>query len=122
MELNDGTKARFWDRMDKFPPGFAQLGLAVAAAAARASTVLAEPCGAFEPRVGALNFYTGRGRMGWHADDYNFAKKERPIVMASVGDACDFGYKLASQDPERFVRLDSGDCLVFGGPARDLIH
>merc|ERR1712196_721952 len=38
------------------------------------------------------------------------------------GDAADFGYKLRPSDPDRKVRLESGDVIVFGGPARDLVH
>lgn len=120
--LNDGTKARYWDSISEFPDGFRELGLSLAQLAAQGCDTLRGPADDFDPRVGALNYYTSRGRMGWHADDYNFAKKERPIVMASLGDAADFGYKLRKGDPDRTVRLDSGDVIVFGGPARDLVH
>lgn len=122
-KLNDGTKARFWDRIDLFPPHFPTLGRRLAEVAGEQfPSTLGEPCAAFEPRVGALNFYTGSGRMNWHCDDYNFAKKERPIVMASLGDAADFGYKMRAADPDKSVRLGSGDVIVFGGDARDLVH
>ncbi len=120
--LNDGTKARFWDSISKFPQSFRELGQELARIAARDSKQLEGPAAEFEPRVGALNYYTSRGTMGWHADDYNFAKKERPIVMASLGDAADFGYKMHKSDPEQSVRLESGDVIVFGGRARDLVH
>ncbi|CAE8679461.1 unnamed protein product [Polarella glacialis] len=120
--LNDGTKARFWDSISRFPTGFRELGIALAKLAARDSAELRGPADAFDPRVGALNYYTSTGRMGWHADDYNFAKKERPIVMANLGDAGDFGFKLRKNDPDQSVRLNSGDVIVFGGRARDLVH
>eukprot|EP00930_Biecheleria_cincta_P060484 TRINITY_DN46121_c0_g1_i1.p1 TRINITY_DN46121_c0_g1~~TRINITY_DN46121_c0_g1_i1.p1 ORF type:complete len:322 (+),score=42.49 TRINITY_DN46121_c0_g1_i1:109-1074(+) len=120
--LNDGTKARFWDSISHFPPGFCELGQGLARIAARDSKQLERPAADFDPRVGALNYYTSQGRMGWHADDYNFAKKERPIVMANLGDAADFGYKMRKSDPDQSVRLESGDVIVFGGQARDLVH
>lgn len=126
--LNDGTKARFWDRIDGvFPAGFRELGQDLARLSARDfPKALASSVEDFEPQVGALNYYTGRGRMGWHADDYNFAKKDRPIVMANLGDAADFGYRTpvaaAAKGADRSVRLESGDVIVFGGEARDLVH
>eukprot|EP00434_Breviolum_minutum_P008943 symbB.v1.2.007881.t1/scaffold482.1/size381469/9 len=73
-QLNDGNKARFWDQIDKFPPDFRCLGEQLALAAGRASPLLQQAANDFEPRVGALNFYTGKGRMNWHKDDYNFAR------------------------------------------------
>lgn len=121
--LNDGNKARFWDDISRFPFGVKELGEGVARLAGhRFPLHLAAPSAAFNARVGALNFYSARGRMGWHVDDTNFAKKERPIVMANLGNAADFGYKMRKGDADRSVRLDSGDVIVFGGPARDLVH
>lgn len=122
-QLNDGTKARFWDTVECFPPEFRSLGELLAKVAGEQFPVnLSKPCAAFEARVGAMNYYTGRGKMNWHVDDYNFAKKERPIIMASIGDTADFGYKLRASDPERVVSLESGDVIVFGGAARDISH
>eukprot|EP00746_Dinoflagellata_sp_MGD_P139231 gnl/MRDRNA2_/MRDRNA2_72725_c0_seq1.p1 gnl/MRDRNA2_/MRDRNA2_72725_c0~~gnl/MRDRNA2_/MRDRNA2_72725_c0_seq1.p1 ORF type:complete len:314 (-),score=48.24 gnl/MRDRNA2_/MRDRNA2_72725_c0_seq1:214-1155(-) len=121
--LNDGNKARFWDAVERFPAEFRSLGEELAQLAGQQfSTHLGVPSSKFNARVGALNFYTGSGRMNWHADDYNFAKADRPIVMASLGDSADFGYKLRKQDPDQSVRLESGDVIIFGGPARDLVH
>ena len=74
--------------------------------------------------VGCCNYYTHNGRMGWHADDKNFGTGDRPIVMASLGQAADFGYKLKTRGREeaRTVRLESGDVVVFGGEARHMPH
>lgn len=137
-KLNDGGKARFWDRIERFPLEFGILGEALAQIAGqRCSTHLDVPCSKFKARVGAVNFYSAIGSLNWHADTYDFAKPDRPIVIASVGDAADFGYRCAcnaspaninapkykcQKHPERSVRLESGDVLVFGGPARDLVH
>jgi len=121
--LNDGNKARFWDSISRFPPEFRTLGHElVSMAAQRFERHLAEPASKFEARVGALNYYTARGRMGWHVDDTNFAKASSPIVMANLGDSADFGYKARKSDMDNTVRLDSGDVIVFGGPSRDLVH
>lgn len=121
--LNDGTKARFWDSITRFPKPFKDLGEDLAKLAAhRFPSELSRASSEFEPRVGALNYYTSKGRMGWHVDDTNFAKAGRPIVMANVGDAADFGYKMRKSDPDQSVRLESGDVIVFGGAARDIVH
>lgn len=121
--LNDGSKARFWDDISRFPASFKVLGENLAKLAGEHFPEhLASPALKFDARIGALNFYTGRGRMGWHVDDTNFAKPGRPIVMASLGDAADFGYKMRKEDAERSVRLESGDAIVFGGAAHDLVH
>jgi alkylated DNA repair dioxygenase AlkB len=44
------------------------------------------------------------------------------VLSVSIGDSCDFGYKAEYDDDEQFVQLDSGDVLVFGGPARLIVH
>lgn len=127
-QLNDGTKARFWDRIElAFPSPFVfrDLGAAIAGLAAqRFPAELVTATKDYNPRVGALNFYSLKGRMNWHVDDYNFAKKEQPIVMACLGHAADFGYKVPydTHAAERRVRLESGDAIVFGGAARDMPH
>jgi len=53
------------------------------------------------------------------------------VVSVSIGDSCDFAYSMErSSDSEialgaarpKTIRLDSGDVLVFGGPARMIFH
>ena len=39
-----------------------------------------------------------------------------------VGASCKFGIKHNDEDPERIIVLRSGDCLLFGGPCRLIIH
>ena len=39
-----------------------------------------------------------------------------------MGDSADFGYKRKYDDPEKTVKLQSGDVIVFGGPARMILH
>lgn len=122
-KLNDGTKARFWDDASLFPESVKELGeLLATMASKRFPDHLSDPCSKFQSRVIALNYYTNRGRMGWHADDTNFAKPERPIVMASFGHTAEFGYKMSKQDSKQSVFLQSGDVIVFGGPSRNLVH
>jgi len=121
--LNDGSKARFWDDISRFPPEVKSLGENLAHLAAHHFPAHLSGCSsAFLAQVCALNFYTPSGRMGWHVDDTNFAKAERPIVMANFGYAADFGYKMHKGDRDQSVRLESGDVIVFGGPARNMVH
>jgi alkylated DNA repair protein (DNA oxidative demethylase) len=59
--------------------------------------------------------------MGMHQDK-DEEEFDAPVVSLSLGDAALFRYGgLSRRDPTRSVRLNSGDAIVFGGPAR-LIH
>jgi len=49
-------------------------------------------------------------------------KKELLFVSVSIGDACDFEYKMENDDPPQKIRLNSGDVLIFGGPSRMIYH
>lgn len=69
-----------------------------------------------------LLLYRDAEGMGWHRDsDPNDGDNDEPIVSVSLGNACEFGYKPLLQ-PEKRVRLDSGDVLIWGGPQRMLEH
>jgi alkylated DNA repair dioxygenase AlkB len=66
--------------------------------------------------------YANADGMYWHADsDPNDGDNDHPIVSISLGNSCDFGFKLVFQQ-EQFIRLDSGDVLIWGGPNRMLLH
>lgn len=41
--------------------------------------------------------------------------------MYHAGNASEFGYKLACR-PEQYIRVESGDVLIWGGPNRMLPH
>jgi len=69
-----------------------------------------------------LLYYTGFEGMCWHRDtDPNDGDNDHPVVSFSIGNSCDFGYKLLLQ-PQSSIRLDSGDILLFGGPNRLIEH
>jgi alkylated DNA repair protein (DNA oxidative demethylase) len=73
------------------------------------------------PDACLINFYEPGARMGMHQDK-DEEEFEAPVVSLSLGDTALFRYGgLDRRDPTRSVRLNSGDAIVFGGPAR-LIH
>lgn len=74
------------------------------------------------PEACLVNFYPAKARMGLHQDrdEQNF---EAPVVSLSLGDTGLFRFGgTARTDPTRSVRLQSGDAIVFGGPARLIFH
>ena len=91
-----------------------------------------------DPGICLVNHYTHNGRLGMHQDKSESAASLRrgsPVISISIGDACDFAFStsrpqetdtadvmLSSSGKVRSVRLESGDVLVFGGPARLLFH
>ena len=73
------------------------------------------------PDACLINFYGPGARMGMHQDK-DEEELDAPVVSLSLGDTALFRYGgLDRRDPTRSVRLNSGDAIVFGGPAR-LIH
>ncbi len=74
------------------------------------------------PEACLINFYGPQARLGLHQDrdEQDF---DAPVVSVSLGDSCLFrlgGRKRT--DPTRSFRLDSGDVVVLGGPARLAFH
>jgi alkylated DNA repair protein (DNA oxidative demethylase) len=74
------------------------------------------------PEACLVNFYNEAARLGLH-QDRDEEEFEAPVVSLSLGDTCVFriggttrGGKTAS------FKLESGDALVFGGPARLAYH
>ena len=116
------------------PPALWDLIQAAAASASEACPSIPT----IEPGVCLVNHYTHGGRLGMHQDKSESAASLRrgaPVVSVSIGDACEFVYSasrpeetdaseraLGGAAKERSVRLDSGDVLIFGGPARMLYH
>lgn len=69
-----------------------------------------------------LLYYASQGGMSWHKDaDPNDGDNDHPIVSISLGNATEFGYKLSGK-AEQFIRLESGDVIIWGGPNRMLLH
>ncbi|MGO8737591.1 alpha-ketoglutarate-dependent dioxygenase AlkB [Rhodoblastus sp.] len=74
------------------------------------------------PDACLINFYDEQSRMGPH-QDRDEADFSAPILSVSLGDSCLFRHGGDSRrDPSASLRLDSGDVLVFGGPARLMFH
>lgn len=75
-----------------------------------------------EPDCCLVNRYAGTAKMGLHrdADEQDFAW---PVLSISLGDAAVFRMGGPSRkDPTATVLLESGDVVVFGGPARLAYH
>jgi alkylated DNA repair dioxygenase AlkB len=69
-----------------------------------------------------LNYYTSPDGMDYHIDnDINDGKNDHPIVSITIGNSCDFGFKIVAK-PHQSLRLESGDVLIWGGPNRMLLH
>jgi len=69
----------------------------------------------------------------WHKDDApNDGRNDRPVVSVSLGESCDFrlchGWsfrrhrELEASGKMHTLRLESGDAVLFGGPARYMHH
>ena len=74
------------------------------------------------PDACLINLYDAQARMGPHQDrdEVDF---DAPILSISLGDSCRFRHGGATRGgPTQALRLDSGDILVFGGPARKMFH
>jgi alkylated DNA repair protein (DNA oxidative demethylase) len=90
----------------------------------RLASVAAERAGYpdFVPDSGLVNRYQPGARMSLHQDrdERDFAQ---PIVSLSLGIAATFllGGAARSDRPQR-IRLEHGDVVVFGGPARLRFH
>ena len=79
------------------------------------------------PTICLMNYYHHDGTFKWHVDsehpDDVKAKCGPPIVSVTIGDSCEFGFKEDYDAPtHRTVTLNSGDVLLFGGPARMVVH
>jgi alkylated DNA repair protein (DNA oxidative demethylase) len=108
-DANDPDAGKPWPAM---PPSFCKIAKEAAAAAGFA----------FSPDVCLINRYAPGARMSLHQD-----KDERdfgsPIVSVSLGLPAIFlfGGSRRSDKPARF-RLEHGDVVVWGGPARLAFH
>eukprot|EP00548_Thalassiothrix_antarctica_P001160 CAMPEP_0194138466 /NCGR_PEP_ID=MMETSP0152-20130528/8245_1 /TAXON_ID=1049557 /ORGANISM="Thalassiothrix antarctica, Strain L6-D1" /LENGTH=459 /DNA_ID=CAMNT_0038835921 /DNA_START=54 /DNA_END=1433 /DNA_ORIENTATION=+ len=70
-----------------------------------------------------INMYTHSDGLVWHRDIYeNDGRSDHPVVNLCVGSSCLFGFNHNENDPERVVKLNSGDVLLFGGPCRLIRH
>jgi alkylated DNA repair protein (DNA oxidative demethylase) len=108
-DANDPDAGKPWPAM---PPSFRRLAKEAAAAAGFA----------FSPDVCLINCYAPGARMSLHQDkdEQDFGS---PIVSVSLGLPAVFlfGGLKRSDKPARF-RLEHGDVVVWGGPARLAFH
>ena len=75
-----------------------------------------------EPDCCLVNHYTANARMGQHrdADEADFSW---PVLSISLGDPALFRMGgVSRKDPTVSLELESGDVVVFGGPARLAYH
>jgi alkylated DNA repair protein (DNA oxidative demethylase) len=95
------------------PPAFLELAVNAAAAAGFAN---------YDPDACLINRYTVDAKLGLH-QDRDEKDAWAPIVSVSLGLPAVFlwGGKRRS-DPVRRVRLENGDVVVWGGPARFVYH
>lgn len=85
-------------------------------------------CKKMTPDVCVVNFYKKAGRNGMHIDkdeSDEAMSMGSPVISFSIGCAAEFAYIDHYPEPHEavpIVRLESGDVLVFGGPARNVVH
>ena len=69
-----------------------------------------------------VNFYDATARMGLHRDR-DEAAADAPVLSVSLGDSAYFRFGTANLKGEtKRFKLNSGDVLMFGGPARLMYH
>ena len=74
------------------------------------------------PEACLINYYDAKARMGLHQDRDEQALTA-PVVSLSLGESALFRIGgLTRNAPTRSLRLESGDALTFGGPARLIFH
>jgi alkylated DNA repair protein (DNA oxidative demethylase) len=74
------------------------------------------------PEACLVNLYGPSARMGLHRD-LDEAAVDAPVLSVSLGDSGYFRFGTANLKGEtRRLKLNSGDVLVFGGPARLMYH
>jgi alkylated DNA repair protein (DNA oxidative demethylase) len=75
-----------------------------------------------QPECCLVNLYRGTARMGLHQDRDEYALNA-PVLSVSLGDSAIFRIGGTSRrGATRSLKLDSGDVVVFGGPARLAYH
>ncbi|ETI53354.1 hypothetical protein F442_03655 [Phytophthora nicotianae P10297] len=85
-------------------------------------------CKKMTPDICVVNFYKKAGRNGMHIDkdeSDEAMSMGSPVISFSIGCAAEFAYIDHYPEPHEavpIVRLESGDALVFGGPARNVVH
>jgi len=74
------------------------------------------------PEACLVNFYRDKARMGLHRDADEQAT-DAPVLSVSLGDTAVFRFGgLTRRGSKASLKLNSGDVLLFGGPARMMFH
>ncbi|MDR9839287.1 DNA oxidative demethylase AlkB [Herbaspirillum huttiense] len=106
----DQVAERDWPAM---PEAFAALAARASAAAGFAG---------FDPDACLINRYEPSARMSLHQDK-NELDMDQPIVSVSLGLPATFLFGgMARTDKPQRMRLENGDVVVWGGPARLAFH
>jgi len=123
LKLTSGDHAMMLEKIQAFPPQFKQLCIELMNLGREQASSLPP----MKPSIILVNFYkeTSQG-LYWHRDnslqEKASARRGTPVVSVSIGDSCDFEYKMEQEDEAQCIRLNSGDVLIFGGPSRLIYH
>jgi len=79
------------------------------------------------PNSCIVNFYEEGNILGFHRDlseSKKSIKEGKPVISLSIGASADFQYYHGKEEKanRKTIVLESGDALVFGGPARLIYH
>lgn len=79
------------------------------------------------PNSCIVNFYEEGHTLGFHRDASESKKSildGKPVISLSIGSSADFQYYYGKDEraSKKTILLESGDVLVFGGPARSIYH
>lgn len=129
VELNTAAERRgsFVLPLSECPPELAETCARHFSAAKTASRSLP----GLEAQACAFNFYAEDSPgLRWHRDADETGTnlrtgRGRPVVSLSLGDDCTFEFRSPAADGREqtgSLQLSSGDVLVFGGPARGMLH
>eukprot|EP00164_Ancoracysta_twista_P021539 GFYU01039197.1.p1 GENE.GFYU01039197.1~~GFYU01039197.1.p1 ORF type:complete len:266 (-),score=26.50 GFYU01039197.1:41-721(-) len=74
--------------------------------------------------VCVVNHYVKSSKLGLHQDTVTRKNPRVPVVSISIGDSATFRYKKSWSKKEKLkdIVVESGDVMVFGGPARNIHH
>ena len=116
------SRGRCYDAVETVDSQAGALSNALQAAARRAFADC-DPVGASTTHLLMLFYAKLERGLGWHRDDGQSDGRDlSPVVSLSLGASCSFRMKHGPNDPETVVELDSGDAILFGGPARHIMH
>ena len=123
LQLNQGNRGRIIHDVNAFPAFVTDACLQYVSLAREADGTIPP----MNPTTVLVNFYNQKGTFKWHRDTEDpslvRAGTGKPIVSLTIGEACDFGIKQEYEDEAHTtVRLESGDVIIFGGPARMIVH